>query len=185
MRVLYLVFITTVALLALLLAAAPALRAQEPQPAMVGMPEYGVSLGGTPEHPVIENHSGRVIIGYNIETADANGRIVRGCPIRSKWVVGVWQKPFGVNPDSQDCDPQKCIPKFPVAHGGQSYHGGRLGLPWQNITFAIAKSSTSNSFRCVTDSGLLKKRNCSGSGGPHGICVRRGRTSAKSRVRRS
>jgi len=78
MRVLYLVFITTVALLALLLAAAPALRAQEPQPAMVGMPEYGVSLGGTPEHPVIENHSGRVIIGYNIETADANGRIVRG-----------------------------------------------------------------------------------------------------------
>ena len=78
MRTIYVVLITALALLALLLAAAAALRAQGEQLAMVGMPEYGVTLSGTPEHPVIENHSGRVIIGYNIETADANGRIVSG-----------------------------------------------------------------------------------------------------------
>ena len=45
---------------------------------MVGMPEYGVTLSDSPEGPVIENHSGRVIIGYNIETADANGRLMGG-----------------------------------------------------------------------------------------------------------
>jgi hypothetical protein len=45
---------------------------------MVGLPQYGVTLSGTPDDPVIENHSGRVIIGYNIETADANGRLMGG-----------------------------------------------------------------------------------------------------------
>jgi tetratricopeptide (TPR) repeat protein len=38
-----------------------------------GLPQYGLNLSGSPEDPIIENHSGRVIIGYNIETADANG----------------------------------------------------------------------------------------------------------------
>jgi len=41
MRVIYLVLITAMALLALLLAAVSALRAQGPQPALVGMPEFG------------------------------------------------------------------------------------------------------------------------------------------------
>jgi hypothetical protein len=63
---------------AFLFGVALTLQAQAPQPAMVGMPEYGVTLSGSPEDPVIENHSGRVIIGYNIETADANGRLVGG-----------------------------------------------------------------------------------------------------------
>ena len=43
-----------------------------------GLPQYGVTLSGSPEDPVIENHSGRVIIGYNIETADASGRLMGG-----------------------------------------------------------------------------------------------------------
>jgi hypothetical protein len=64
--------------MALLLGAFPTLRAQGQQPAMLGMPEYGVTLSGSPDDPVIENHSGRVIIGYNIDTADANGRLVGG-----------------------------------------------------------------------------------------------------------
>ena len=70
MRTIYTVLLTAVVLVAL--------RAQGEQPAMVGMPEYDVTLSGTPEDPVIENHSGRVIIGYNIETADANGRVMGG-----------------------------------------------------------------------------------------------------------
>jgi hypothetical protein len=66
------------AAVAFLLGAALTVRAQGQQPAIVGMPEYGVTLSGSPEDPVIENHSGKVIIGYNIETADANGRLVGG-----------------------------------------------------------------------------------------------------------
>jgi hypothetical protein len=41
--------------------------------ALVGLPEYGVTLSGSPENPVLENHSGRVVIGYDMETADAGG----------------------------------------------------------------------------------------------------------------
>jgi hypothetical protein len=41
---------------------------------MVGMPEYGVTLSGTPENPVVENHSGRVVIGYFLKSGDTNGR---------------------------------------------------------------------------------------------------------------
>src|SRR5215469_13636328 len=74
----HVVLSTAMALLAILLAAVSALHAQGPQPAMVGMPEYSIGLSGTPEDPVIENHSGRVIIGYNIETADSSGRTVGG-----------------------------------------------------------------------------------------------------------
>jgi Flp pilus assembly protein TadD len=39
-----------------------------------GLPQYGVTLSGSPENPVIENHSGRTVIGYVVETAGANGR---------------------------------------------------------------------------------------------------------------
>ena len=53
MRVIYLVLITAMALLALLLAAVSALRAQGPQPALVGMPEYGRLLTASPEVPVM------------------------------------------------------------------------------------------------------------------------------------
>ena len=44
MRLIYVVLITTMALLALLLAAVSALRAQGQQPALVGMAKYGVLL---------------------------------------------------------------------------------------------------------------------------------------------
>jgi len=45
---------------------------------LVGLPEYGVTLSGAVQDPVIENHSGRVIIGYNIDQAYANGRVMSG-----------------------------------------------------------------------------------------------------------
>ena len=48
MRTIHAVLLTTV-----VLATALTVRAQGEQPVMVGMPEYGVTLGGTPEHPVI------------------------------------------------------------------------------------------------------------------------------------
>ena len=70
--------IHAVLLTALVLGTALTVRAQGEQPVMVGMPGYGIALSGTPEHPVIENHSGRVIIGYNIDAADASGHVMGG-----------------------------------------------------------------------------------------------------------
>jgi hypothetical protein len=73
MRVIYLVLITLVALLALLLAAASALHAQYPQPVLLGMPAYGLTLSGTLTAPVIENHSRKTIRAYTIMFLEANG----------------------------------------------------------------------------------------------------------------
>ena len=49
MRFVYLVLITAMALLALLLAAVSALRAEGQQPALAGMPEDAMLLTGSPE----------------------------------------------------------------------------------------------------------------------------------------
>jgi hypothetical protein len=38
-----------------------------------GLPQYGLTLSGIPDDPVVENHSGRVVIGYDIKSADING----------------------------------------------------------------------------------------------------------------
>ena len=51
-----------------------AIRAQVKQPALQGLPTYGVTLSGSPENPIIDNHSGKVVIGYDVKLADANGR---------------------------------------------------------------------------------------------------------------
>ena len=40
---------------------------------LVGLPEHGVLLTGSPENPVIENRSGRTVIGYVCTTEDQNG----------------------------------------------------------------------------------------------------------------
>ncbi len=56
------------------LSGAMAIRAQVEQPGLQGLPAYGITLSGSPENPVLENHSGRVIIGYDVKLADANGR---------------------------------------------------------------------------------------------------------------
>jgi hypothetical protein len=55
------------------LSGAMAIRAQEQQPALQGLPQYGVTLTGTLENPVLENHSGRVVICYDVKFSDANG----------------------------------------------------------------------------------------------------------------
>ena len=38
-----------------------------------GLPEYGVTLSGTPENPVIENRSGRTVIAYVLIAAGQDG----------------------------------------------------------------------------------------------------------------
>jgi TPR repeat/Tetratricopeptide repeat len=52
-----------------------------PQAGIATSPLFGqassldsVTLTGTAENPVLENHSGRVVIGYDVKLADANGR---------------------------------------------------------------------------------------------------------------
>ena len=50
-----------------------AFRAQGSQPALVGIPEYGVLLTGSPEVPMIANHSGRTIIGCSMKTYMVDG----------------------------------------------------------------------------------------------------------------
>jgi hypothetical protein len=59
--------------LALLLAAVSVLRPQGQQQTLQGLPEYGVLLTGSPEVPVIVNHSGRTIIGFSMSTYMVNG----------------------------------------------------------------------------------------------------------------
>jgi hypothetical protein len=39
-----------------------------------GLPAYGVILSGSPENPMLEHHSGRVVIPYDVRFSDANGR---------------------------------------------------------------------------------------------------------------
>jgi hypothetical protein len=43
-------------------------------PALLGLPQYGVTLSGSPKNPVVENHSGKTVIGYVVKTADQNGQ---------------------------------------------------------------------------------------------------------------
>jgi hypothetical protein len=58
---------------AFLLGAALPIQAQGGQPALVGLPEYGVLLTGSPEVPVIVNHSGRAIIGFSMKRYTGDG----------------------------------------------------------------------------------------------------------------
>jgi hypothetical protein len=50
-----------------------ALVAWGQQPALVGLPEYGVTLTGTVQNPVIVNNSGRTIIGHVLCLGYASG----------------------------------------------------------------------------------------------------------------
>jgi len=43
------------------------------QPALVGLPEYGVTLTGTPAQPTIANNSGKNLIGYVLRLEYASG----------------------------------------------------------------------------------------------------------------
>ena len=56
------------------LSGAMAIWAQGEQPALQGLPVYGVTLSGRLENPVIENHSGKVVIGYDVKFSDTNDR---------------------------------------------------------------------------------------------------------------
>jgi hypothetical protein len=49
------------------------MKADWEQPALNGLPEYGVLLTGTPENPIIENRSGKGVIGYKLMKAGQNG----------------------------------------------------------------------------------------------------------------
>ena len=65
--------IRAVPLTAVVLWTALTVRAQGEQSALVGLPEYGVTLGGSLEDPILENHSGRVVIGYDMKLWTAAG----------------------------------------------------------------------------------------------------------------
>jgi hypothetical protein len=43
-------------------------------PALVGLPQHGVTLAGSPKNPVVKNHSGKAMIGYVVKTGDQNGQ---------------------------------------------------------------------------------------------------------------
>jgi hypothetical protein len=45
---------------------------------MIGLPEYSVTLSGSPENPIITNLSGRTIIGYVLKSGDKNDKDDRG-----------------------------------------------------------------------------------------------------------
>jgi hypothetical protein len=36
-------------------------------------PEYGVTLTGSATNPIVENHSGKAVIGFVVKQADQNG----------------------------------------------------------------------------------------------------------------
>jgi hypothetical protein len=49
-------------------------QAQGEQRALQGLPESGVVLTGSPQNPIVENHSGKTVIGFVVKQADQNGR---------------------------------------------------------------------------------------------------------------
>jgi hypothetical protein len=51
-----------------------AVRAQGQQPALQGLPVYGVTLSGSLENPAIENHPGKTVMAYDMKILDVNGR---------------------------------------------------------------------------------------------------------------
>ena len=56
------------------LSGAMAVRAQGQQPALQGLPVYGVTLSGSLENPAIENHPGKTVMAYDMKILDVNGR---------------------------------------------------------------------------------------------------------------
>ena len=94
------------------------LWSQGPQPAMVGMPEYGVLLTGAPEDPVLENRSGKVVIGYDMNLSDAAGRGM----IFSAQIMAISVLPAGI-PD-----------------GGAIYVNGNVPVGYQRAGRAVAHS---------------------------------------------
>ena len=40
-----------------------------------GLPEYGVTLSGSPENPILENHSGRAVIAYTLVIPEQEGSL--------------------------------------------------------------------------------------------------------------
>jgi hypothetical protein len=92
-----------------ILGSAMAIRAQVEQPALQGLPAYGVALSGSPENPVIENHSGRVVIGYHVKLTDANGRVA-GLPAQ---VMADSMLPEGI-PDGSSVYAKGALPINPT-----------------------------------------------------------------------
>jgi tetratricopeptide (TPR) repeat protein len=72
---------------------------------LVGLPQYGVTLSGTPENPVIENHSGRLLIGYDMKLATANDRGM----ILSAQIMALSALPAGV-PDGGAVYARESVP---------------------------------------------------------------------------
>jgi hypothetical protein len=101
-----------------------------------GLPEYGVTLSGTPENPVIENHSGRTVIAYVLIAAGQDG----GGPVY-QILLATTMQPAGipdggslyaigarpVNPTVQMKSPAKMVSPF---------HGPIVSATLQSVIFA-------------------------------------------------
>jgi hypothetical protein len=78
---------------------------------LVGLPEYGVTLSGTPDNPVMENHSSQTIIGHVFRVYFTNGNL----PINfaNLKVRDIWEGRKGLEPNQTETPLMKffAVPK--------------------------------------------------------------------------
>jgi hypothetical protein len=84
-------------------------------PALVGMPELGVTLTGTAEHPEIVNHSGRGILGYVILSRDANGRESFMHTLKTRDLRLALVRPTSAPPSGPMATPPRAVAIKPLA----------------------------------------------------------------------
>ena len=156
------------------LSGAMAIRAQVEQPALQGLPQYGVTLTGTLENAVLENHSGRVVIGYSMRKADANGRwavsrqimaetflLPAGIPDGSSFALG---KQVGVSVAGQG--PIVTVTLRSVIFGDGQF----VGVDEQGVFEQFGKE-----LKVITEVGIMFKNTSVGPGGSS--CPSRSRSS--------
>jgi hypothetical protein len=81
------------------------IREEGEQAALQGLPEYGVLLSGSPKNPIVENHSGKTVIGYVVKTADAHGR----GPVVNQLMAHSCMQPAGI-PDGGSLYAKGAVP---------------------------------------------------------------------------
>lgn len=101
-------------LLALCLCALGVMLGQN-EPALVGMPELGVTLTGTAEHPEIVNNSGRGILGYVILSRDANGRESFMHTLKTRDLRLALVRPTSAPPSGPMATPRRAVAIKPLA----------------------------------------------------------------------
>jgi len=136
-------------------------------PSLVGLPQYGVTLSGSPENPVIENHSGRVIIGYDIKLADANDRGIAVNQIMAPSVMpaGIPNGGSVYAMGAAPINPNVPMPAAPQVRG--SGQGPIIGAVLRSLIFSDGQfvgvdeqgafEQFAKKLKAVTEVGLLAK----------------------------